>query len=195
MNVYDFDRTIFPGDSSIWFWKYCMKKYPATKRVIPRATWAMIRYGFKTYTWAEVMQTFFRFLRHLPSVEEAVNAFWDENIVHIRPWYLAQKTPEDYIVSAAPDFLVRPLCERLGVGCIATDMDSSNGVINGVDCAGEEKLVRYLACHGKTPIEQFYSDSLSDTPLATYADTAFLVNKNKIAPWPFSQGKKQTENR
>ena len=33
-------------------------------------------------------------------------------------------------------------------------------------------------------IENFYSDSLSDSPLAKLADRAWLVKKGKLSPWP-----------
>ena len=28
MNVYDFDKTIYRGDSTMDFWRYCLKRYP-----------------------------------------------------------------------------------------------------------------------------------------------------------------------
>ena len=56
MNVYDFDRTIYPGDSSIHFWRYCMKHYPSTMKVIPKATAAIFRYKRDKCTWTDVME-------------------------------------------------------------------------------------------------------------------------------------------
>ena len=34
MNVYDFDKTIYAGDSTIDFWKFCMIRYPRCRRYI-----------------------------------------------------------------------------------------------------------------------------------------------------------------
>ena len=100
MNVYDFDRTIYPGDSSIHFWRFCMLHYPKTMRVIPRATAAMVRYKRKRCTWSDVMEVFFTFLRHVPDVREAVDAFWDKNADKIYEWYLDRKHEADVIISA-----------------------------------------------------------------------------------------------
>ena len=186
MNVYDFDRTIYPGDSSIHFWKFCMRHYPSTIRVIPRATVAMVRYKRKKCTWSDVMQTFFTFLRYIPSVDEAVEAFWDKNSDKIYEWYLERRHEADVIISAAPTFLVEPICDRLGVGCIATEMDTSTGVILGKQCCDEEKLRRYREKFGETPIENFYSDSFSDTPLARTASQAFMVDEGIISDWDFA---------
>ncbi len=186
MNVYDFDRTIYPGDSSIHFWKFCMRHYPATMRVIPRATRAMWRYKRRRCTWSDVMETFFTFLEHVPSVEDAVEAFWDKKSDKIYEWYLERRHEADVIISAAPEFLIAPICERLGVNCIATEMDIKTGEILGEQCAGEEKSKRYIEKFGDTPIEKFYSDSLSDTPLARLAKNAFLVDKGDLAEWDFT---------
>ena len=187
MNVYDFDRTIYPGDSSIHFWKFCMRRYPATMRVIPRATAALWRYKRKKCTWSEVMEIFFTFLRHVPSVEDDVDAFWDKNSEKIYEWYLERRHEADVVISAAPVFLVAPMCERLGVNCIATEMNIETGEILGKQCCDEEKLRRYREKFGDTPIDSFYSDSFSDTPLARAAEHAFMVDDGEIADWNFAK--------
>lgn len=187
MNVYDFDRTIYPGDSSIHFWRYCMKRYPSTMRVIPKATAAIFRYKRDKCTWTDVMETFFTFLKYLPSVDAAVEGFWDKNSEKIYNWYLSRKHETDLIISAAPEFIIAPICNRLGIAYIATDMDRKTGQINGGECSGEEKYNRYIEQFGDRPIEQFYSDSYSDTPLARLAKRAFIVDEGEIANWDFSQ--------
>ena len=186
MNVYDFDRTIYPGDSSIHFWKFCMRRYPKTMRVIPRATVAIFRHKRGSCSWSDVMETFFTFLAHVPSVDEAVEAFWDKNGDKIYEWYLERRHDADLIVSAAPVFLIAPICRRLGVDCIATEMDIKTGKISGKECSGEEKSRRYSEKFGDTPIESFYSDSLSDAPLARLASRAFRVDEGMISEWDFS---------
>ena len=189
MNVYDFDRTIYPGDSSIHFWRYCMLHYPKTMRVIPRATAAMVRYKRKRCTWSDVMEVFFTFLRHVPDVREAVDAFWDKNADKIYEWYLDRKHEADVSISAAPVFLIEPICERLGVECIATEMNIATGEIIGEQCCGAEKAKRYIEKFSDTPIEKFYSDSFSDTPLARLAANAFMVDEGEISSWDFEHEK------
>ena len=29
MNAYDFDKTIYPGDSAAHFWRWCVRRHPA----------------------------------------------------------------------------------------------------------------------------------------------------------------------
>ena len=40
----------------------------------------------------------------------------------LMPWYLMKKRDDDLIISASPDFVVRPAAEMLGVRLIATPM-------------------------------------------------------------------------
>ena len=40
---------------------------------------------------------------------------------------------------------------------------------------------------GDTPIDRFYSDSFSDTPLARLAAKAFMVDEGEISEWDFTQ--------
>ena len=58
------------------------------------------------------------------------------------------------------------------------------GKIIGENCYGEEKVKRfYEAGYNKDSIDEFYSDSLSDSPLADISKTAYIVIKEKLVPW------------
>jgi hypothetical protein len=187
MNVYDFDQTIFHPDSSYAFFTYCLKHFP---REVMQETGQKIKALFSFFTRgdsanaAPLKEALFSFLAYLPEVEMTVDAFWKENEKNIAPWYLEQKKPDDLIISASPEFLLRPICEKLGVSLIATQMDPATGHVLGLNCHDREKLRRFRAEYPDAEIDCFYSDSLFDAPLAEIARTAFLVKKDKIIPWP-----------
>lgn len=44
MNVYDFDKTIYDGDSTIDFWKFCMIRYPRCRRYILHAILSYLKF-------------------------------------------------------------------------------------------------------------------------------------------------------
>ena len=44
INVYDFDKTIYDGDSSIDFYKYCLKNNKKVLLQLPVQLWALILY-------------------------------------------------------------------------------------------------------------------------------------------------------
>ena len=47
INIYDFDKTIYDGDSSIDFFKYCIKINKKCLRILPKLALAIILYLLK----------------------------------------------------------------------------------------------------------------------------------------------------
>ena len=184
MNVYDFDKTIYDGDSTVDFWKWCLKRYPKTRRdLLAQGLWG-IGFGLKLIPKTRFKENFYRFLARLPDTEAAVEIFWKEHKCKIKKWYLETKRPDDVIISASPEFLLTPICSELGVErMMASRVDPATGVYNGTNCHGEEKVRRYRAKFGPAQIHEFYSDSYSDTPLAKLAFDPILVKGNEFEPW------------
>ena len=88
MNVYDFDKTIYPVDSTAQFYRWCLGRYPGVWLEIPAAAWAFFCMGTRLKAKTKSKQIFYRFLRHVPA--DAPRLFWQEHIRDIQPWYLAQ---------------------------------------------------------------------------------------------------------
>lgn len=190
MNTYDFDQTIYEPDSSYSFYLFCLKKYPgAVLRTVPKTLAFSAGYALKRIKTKKLKEQLFSFLRYLPDVDAAVCEFWDEHRSGIGKWYLDQKKDDDIIISASPEFLLQPIAEELGVRLIATPMDKRNGMINGENCHDFEKVRRFNLEYPGAHTEKFYSDSLSDTPMAEIADEAYLVCKGKFSSWPLNKTK------
>lgn len=185
MNIYDFDNTIYQGDSTINFYLYCLRKKPVIIRFLPKQLIAFLLHAMKKISTEELKETFFCFLPAIEDPESMIEAFWNRNIQKIRPWYMKGSQSNDLIISASPAFLVGPACKRLNIAePIATCMDIRTGKIHGINCKGHEKVRRLVEQYGHVQIESFYSDSLSDSPLASMAKHAYLVGKKGIAQWP-----------
>lgn len=183
-NVYDFDKTIYAGDSSKDFYYFCFKRHPALITVSPRFFAALLLYLFGIITKTEMKERFYYFLRKLKNVDAEIFAFWQIHTSKINGWYLAQKTPHDIIISASPEFLLRPVCQTLNVELIASIVDKHTGYCNSKNCFGLEKVARFKAKYPADTVLNFYSDSFSDAPLAEIAEKAFLVlDKNTITGW------------
>ena len=186
MNTYDFDKTIFYPDSSYCFYLYCLRHYPgAMVKTLPRSVVSGLRYAAGKGNAKALKEQLFSFLPNLPDVDGAVKDFWDENRQRLAKWYLRQKRSDDVIISASPEFLLRPICDELGVRLIGTRMDKHSGKISGENCHDKEKVRRFYAEFPGACTEEFYSDSLSDTPMAEIAQKAYIVRKEKLSPWPF----------
>lgn len=190
MNTYDFDQTIFNPDSSYAFIMFCLRRRTgAVLRALPGAALAGLLHLGGWVDTKTLKEKLFSFLRYLEDVDGTVAEFWAESWGGIEEWYLRQKREDDVIISASPEFLLRPAAEKLGVRLIATPMDKNNGRIIGANCHDEEKVRRFYGEYPDAHTENFYSDSLSDSPMAMIADSAFLVKKGSLSPWPGKQYK------
>lgn len=184
MNVYDFDGTIYCGDSTVDFYLYCLRRCPTVALRAPQQGWSILRHTTGRISTAKMKEEFFCFLRDLEKPEALAEAFWNSRQAGIREWYLEQKQETDLVVSASPEFLLQPICRRLGVRPpIATRMDPASGRIEGQNCKGAEKVRRFLERYPEEPVDRFYSDSLTDAPLAKLAKAAFFVRGDTITRW------------
>ena len=181
MNVYDFDKTIYPVDSTAQFYHWCLKRYPACRRTLGWTAWAFFCMFTKLKTKTKSKEIFYRFLRHVPA--EAPELFWQEHIQFIEPWYYEQRRPDDLIISASPEFLLAPVARMLEFALIASPVEQATGLYRGENCHGPEKVRRYRDVWGDEPVDGFWSDSRSDTPMADIARIPWLVKKGNILPW------------
>lgn len=184
MNVYDFDGTIYRGDSSLDFYLFCLRKHPGLIRFLPLQAYGVAAYKLRFINKTRGKEFFFSFLRGLKDVEGCIKLFWLKHIHLLESWYLKQKKSNDIVISASPEFLLLPVCEALNISLIASPVDSNCGKFKGANCFGEEKKRRFLQHFGKgSKIDSFYSDSYSDLPLAELAENSYKVNHGKIIYW------------
>lgn len=185
MDVYDFDGTLYQGDSTRNFLFWCLKRYPRIALTLPRTgVMATACYKLHVIDKTRFKRSLYRFLHYLPDTEREVKRFWQVHEAQIGGPCSPQ--PGDLIISAGPEFLLRDLCERRGLSLIASQVDPITGRTLGPNCSNEEKVVRFRAAYPTESIDHFYSDSHNDDPLAHMAKHAFLVDlkTNSLEPWP-----------
>lgn len=183
MNVYDFDDTIYKGDSTADFVKWCIKKKPTLALHHIKTGTAFCAYKAKLTNKTYFKETMYGFLQHIPDIDGWVEEFWDEHISNIKSWYLDHHKSDDVIISASPEFLLSPICRRLGIeNLMASQVDKHTGFYLGINCFGAKKVHRFMEKFNED-IDEFYSDSKSDEPLAKLAKVAYLVKDDILIPW------------
>ena len=184
MNVYDFDNTILRGDSTARFFAYCLGHYPKMWKDIPAQAVNGLLFVLKIRKKQVFKQRMLGFLKYVDDVDAAVADFWEKNFSRIKPFYHETHRVDDVVISASPEFLIRPACERLQVKSImGSPVDSRTGRFHGPNCHGEEKVRRFRQLYPDAQIDDFYSDSHSDDPLAALARHAYLVQGDRLLPW------------
>lgn len=181
VNLYDFDKTIYKGDSSTDFFFYSLMKYPKIVKVIPSIIWASLLYKLRIHNKTQFKEKIFSFLKYVPNTDGLVKDFWETHKCYIKDFYLKKNHENDIIISASPEFLLKPIAEYLKVkDLIASNVDSNTGKFNGLNCYGREKIKRLNKKYKNVEVMEAYSDSISDTPILEIAKKPYIVKGNKI---------------
>lgn len=184
MNIYDFDNTIYKGDSTRDFYFYCVKHYPKMLLSVPSMAGAFFMYILKVKTKTQFKEKMYGFLKYIPDIDLAVRDFWETHEKNIKAWYRRDQLEDDIIISASPEFLLSVICGKIGINhLIASVVDKKTGKYTGENCHGEEKVKRLYKEFPDAVCGEFYSDSLSDAPLARIAGKAWIVQGDKLIKW------------
>lgn len=178
MNVYDFDGTIYDGDSGIDFIKFAFGKKPF------RVSWQIVKsiplfilYKMKKVPFKIMKESLFAFVKYFDDLSVITTEFAEKRKNKIKKYYAKTRREDDVIVSASLDFYLLPLCQEIGLKqVICTKYDVKNGKIVGENCKKEEKVKRLEQEYGKDcVVENAYGDSQSDYPILKRAQNGYLV--------------------
>ncbi len=188
MNVYDFDNTIYNGESVFDFYIYCVRRYPSLLKYLFIILIAWLRYKLLILSRERLMALAEKyaaeFFRKVRNVENMVSGFWDIKEKKIKKFYLKAHRDDDVVVSASVSFLLDEICARLGIKhCICSHVDTVTGRVGSL-CFGQNKPGLFLASFPEGHIANFYSDSMNDVPMMKMADRAYLVRGEKLMPVP-----------
>ena len=183
MNVYDFDNTIYDGDSTVDFYFFCLRKKPVLIKYVFNQLYGFILYFAKKCDKTELKQRFHSFLRGIDDTDAFVRQFWEMNSYKIKDWYKQRQQSDDVIISASAEFLLTEQFSNI----IGSKVDKHTGIYNSKNCYGEEKVKRFFEKFPQGGICEFYSDSYSDSPMAAIAEKAFYIKKNSISEWKIAK--------
>lgn len=180
MNGYDFDKTIYDGDSSTDFFLYMVLTRTYLLLFFPWFLMVVFLYGLKVLSKKKTKQFLFFFIPWFKNIDQIVEKFWDKKIGKVFQWYKDQQKENDLIISASLDFVLVPAMKRLGIkNYFCTLYNKKTGKIIGENCYGKQKYIRFQAKFNGVVLKSFYSDSMSDYPMMRIAEEAYLV-KNKV---------------
>ncbi len=171
-DLYDFDKTVFNGESGSEFWHFCLKRHPSIIRFLPKQAFGFFgHYVFHGISKKRSKELFYSYLKAIDAEKEA-ELFWQEKAVKMNDWFKPKENDiETVVCSASPVFQIKPICDRLGVDLlVATKMDCVTGFIDGENCKGEEKVRRLKKEASDYEFRDVYTDNLiSDKPILDLA--------------------------
>ena len=118
MNVYDFDNTIYDGESCFDLFKFYIKKDPSLLKLFPKVAKGFARYKKGDISLNEMIAKYVPLaesrLKHI-DYENEPKQFWDAHMDKIKPFYKEIQKEDDLIITASPDFHIEEICKRLGI--------------------------------------------------------------------------------
>jgi len=181
INIYDFDETIYDGNSAIDVYLYCVKKNIRCLSILPRTLLYYGLYYMRIKTKEEVKAVYYSFVKYFDNIENIVEEFWNRNSYKIKRFYVNKNHENDIVISATPELLLKPICKKLEVkDLIGSVIDKRTGKYLRKNCKGVEKVNRFLEKYSNYKVLNSFSDSFTDQPIFDLAENAYLVKKNKL---------------
>ncbi len=186
MNVYDFDNTIYDGESVFDFYLYTVRKQPKLIRYLFIVMKAFLKYKLCRITIEEfekIAEKHARnYLSQLKNIDFLIKEFWDRNEHKIKSFYIRLMREDDVIISASIDFLLEELFSRIGVKhYLATEVDKSTGEVQNI-CYRKNKVHLFCEQFPNAKIDNFYTDSKNDAAMMKLAEHTYMVKGENLEP-------------
>lgn len=185
--VYDFDKTIYSGETSTDFMLFFLKRNPKYIIRLCNVLYSLFYYKKDLKKSKEI---FFRILNgiNIEFLKEEINEFWKVKKDKIFSWVydeiLENKkvSNELILISATPSIFLEKISKELGFDkLLATEFENTTKLfdskIKGSNCKGKEKINRLNEYIDNYTILKFYSDSMSDKPLFDLSNEKIFINK------------------
>lgn len=184
MKVFDFDNTLYNGESAIDFVLYLIKGNKKILLWLPRIGIGLLKYKMCLVGKDAIESQLNAFLKFVATdgrdLKETVADFWSKYEKNLKPELCKLVEKGDAIITGSPWFLIDGIKEKLGTSnLICSDFDMVNYHINYLNY-GENKVKKYHEAYGDKLIDAFYTDSYNDQPMMDISKEVYLVTKNKV---------------
>lgn len=184
MKVFDFDNTLYRGESCIDFTLYMIRCNKRIILMLPMIFFNLIRYKLCIISKNEIEtlinDSMQKIIKDKNEVLSITKDFWDKNIRKLNTGLIESITEDDAVISAGPRFLLEAVIHNIGTSnliCSEVDLDKKQIIYLNF---GENKVKEYRKKYGTTPIDSFYTDSYNDKAMMDISDEVYLVRKWKI---------------
>ncbi|NMM96256.1 haloacid dehalogenase [Bifidobacterium sp. DSM 109960] len=186
MRVFDFDGTIYDGESLFDLYLFSLRYEPKALRFIAPVLRYAVKYKLGRASFEQMERgvrglcdDYLRLVARSVDLDRLVAAFWTRNMKRIKPWY--EPRPDDVILTASFDLTVGEACRRLGIDhVIGSVIDPESMAVEYLNF-NINKPKRFRELYGEgVVIDEFYTDSRFDQPMIDIARHAYMVKGNKV---------------
>lgn len=182
MRVFDFDNTIYNGESIFHFYLFSMKYNPRVVKYIPVVIFNLIKYKLGKTTMKDLEEAVKKYaadyFNAFDNKDEMVVRFWDTHIKNIKSWYVPQE--DDVIITASVNLIMDELCKRLGIKTYICSVVNRETLQAEYINFRDNKRKTFIEQFSDKRIDEFYTDNMVDKPMIDIAEKAYLVKGSRI---------------
>lgn len=181
MRVFDFDNTLYDGESMVDFFHFMVEKKEELKKYKSLVNFFLNLYNHNMLPMNLVRKCIDKYKGELnystKNLDKYVDEFWELHRDKIMKNMIKKVKKDDVIITASLDFLLRPIMKELPTkNIICTEVDIENKKVDCV-CYKENKVKKYREKYKDRPIDELYTDSYADKPLMQISKKVYLIDK------------------
>lgn len=180
MQAFDFDNTIYKGESSFDFAVFVIKKHKRLLKYLPGILKILISYKICRMSVDDFQLALDKytgvFLENKDVIKKLVEEFWVSHEKNLYLNMLEKIKFNDCIITTAPDFLIDGIKKRLKTNhilCTKTDLEKGKIIFLNFH---DNKVKSFRNEYPKKKIKTFYTDSYNDQPLMDFSENVYLVS-------------------
>ena len=187
MNVYDFDNTIYNGESSIDFFLYVLSKNKTLFKYLPLTGYSLLLYKAGLLSINKIQDIANRYtdivIKYQDDINDLINGFWEKYSYKLKTVFLNRIESNDIIITASPRILIDGIKNRINTNnIICSEINMKTGKLEYL-CMGENKVKALYERYPDIEINEFYTDSIkNDIHLINIANKPYLVKGNHVVP-------------
>lgn len=114
------------------------------------------------------------------NMDHYIEEFWRLKHKKLKQGIMDMIADEDVIITASPGFLVRGALGWLNTdNLISSEFDPAEGRFT-ILCYRDNKVELFRRVYPEVTVDNFYTDSLNDTPFMKISGKSWLVKRDKI---------------
>lgn len=185
MKVFDFDNTLYHGESAVDLALYMIGNNRKIILYLPKIFVNLIKYKLCMVEKKKMVAAINDFLRNAlrdkNEIFSAVDGFWEKNRCKLDKTMLKRIEKDDIIITAGPDFLINGIRDLINTDhIISSRIDAEKMKVKYLNF-GENKVKGYKAMYGDRRIDCFYTDSYNDKALMDISDKVYIVKKGRLS--------------
>ncbi|MBO4877939.1 MAG: haloacid dehalogenase-like hydrolase [Ruminococcus sp.] len=184
MNAFDFDNTLYHGESSVDLAIFMIRNNKKIILWLPKIFINLLRYKLCLISRERIEELINSFMQNVLHDREEVlgimDEFWAQHAHKLDTSLISRIGKDDIIISAGPSFLLEAISDKLGThNLICSEVDFDTMSVARL-CFGENKVKRFRELYGDSGIGTFYTDSYNDKAFMDISEQVFIVKKGRI---------------